>query len=173
MAYYTVKLITPEGQVKVKAEMDEYILDSAEEQGIELPYACRAGACSSCAGLLVDGYVDQSEQSFMNDEQIEAGYVLTCVAYPASNCTILTNADDTMLGWGDPEFQERLNLSIRQQNKLFKGVADLVRKYPDLTVDIVLNSAKVVILGADPLTVVGTMALNRGKKPLINWLKKL
>ncbi len=82
-----VVLTNRDGRV-VDVAGDQTILEAAEADGVVLPYGCRYGGCVTCAARLVSGTVDQSEAVGLKDYMAEAGYVLTCVARPLTDCEL-------------------------------------------------------------------------------------
>ena len=94
----TVTLKSPDGSVETfECDEETYILDALEEAGLEHPYSCKAGACSTCAMKLEEGSVNQEDQSFLEEEQMDDGFVLTCVAYPTSETVTLLAEQEEML----------------------------------------------------------------------------
>jgi ferredoxin len=98
MAKYKVRLLNTAKKIDVTIEVpdDKFILEAAEDNNIELPYSCRAGSCSTCLGKIQSGSVDQADQTFLDEDQLASGFVLTCVAYPTSDSTILTHEEENL-----------------------------------------------------------------------------
>ncbi|WP_313693787.1 2Fe-2S iron-sulfur cluster-binding protein [Halorarum halobium] len=91
--YFEVEFVK-EGAT-VELANNETVLDQGEEEGWDLPYACREGQCVSCAGQITDGgnaedYVVHDNQQMLDETELDDGYTLTCVAYPRADFTIET-----------------------------------------------------------------------------------
>tara|TARA_B100001250_G_scaffold98987_1_gene83113 strand:+ start:380 stop:670 length:291 start_codon:yes stop_codon:yes gene_type:complete len=93
----TITLQSQDGSTETfECNSETNILEALEEAGLDHPSSCRAGACSSCAMKIIEGTVDQEEQSFLDEDQLEEGYVLTCVALPTSDVTLLTEQEENL-----------------------------------------------------------------------------
>ncbi|MES1023242.1 2Fe-2S iron-sulfur cluster-binding protein [Gloeocapsa sp. BRSZ] len=73
---------------------DGYILQNAEKQGVELPFSCRNGACTTCAVRVLSGEIYQPEAMGLSPELRAKGYALLCVSYPLSDLEVETQDED-------------------------------------------------------------------------------
>jgi ferredoxin len=90
-----VTLVGSDGDERtIEVGADETVLDAAEARGIGLPYGCKTGACGTCTARLLEGELEfQRPQRALKDRHREQGYVLTCVATPATDCRLRAGAD--------------------------------------------------------------------------------
>ncbi|WP_336362653.1 2Fe-2S iron-sulfur cluster-binding protein [Halalkalicoccus salilacus] len=79
----------------IEVANNETLLEAGEDEGWDLPYACRQGQCVSCGGQITDGpsedFVEHDNQQMLDEDEIGEGYTLTCVAYPRGEFTLETN----------------------------------------------------------------------------------
>lgn len=78
----------------IQVPSDRYILQSAENQGIKLPFSCRNGACTTCAVRVLKGEIYQPEAMGLTLELRRQGYALLCVSYPRSDLEVETQDED-------------------------------------------------------------------------------
>ncbi len=65
------------------------LLDAAMAEGLDVPYACKGGVCSTCRALLLEGEVDMDANFALEDYEVRRGYVLTCQSYPATDRVVV------------------------------------------------------------------------------------
>jgi ring-1,2-phenylacetyl-CoA epoxidase subunit PaaE len=87
-----VATITLDGSTRVieMAKRGETILDAALGASLDAPYACKAGVCSTCRAMVVEGEVEMETNHALEDYEVRRGYVLTCQCYPLSDRVVVT-----------------------------------------------------------------------------------
>ncbi|NJL38567.1 MAG: 2Fe-2S iron-sulfur cluster binding domain-containing protein [Leptolyngbyaceae cyanobacterium SM1_4_3] len=93
---YTVRVHNRQTETyhTVQVPEDRYILQTAEEQGVQLPFSCRNGACTACAVRVLSGEIYQPEAMGLSPKLKECGYALLCVSYPRSDLEVETQNED-------------------------------------------------------------------------------
>lgn len=93
---YTVRIHNRQADTyhTIQVPDDRYILMSAENQGVQIPFACRNGACTTCAVRVTAGQVHQPEAVGLSPKLRAAGYALLCVSYPCSDLEVETQDED-------------------------------------------------------------------------------
>ncbi|MEL7001482.1 MAG: ferredoxin--NADP reductase [Bacteroidota bacterium] len=73
----------------ITVEPDSTILETALDQGIDLPYSCQSGLCTACRGKCTSGKVKLDEEEGLSEAELEEGYVLTCVGHPLTSGVVI------------------------------------------------------------------------------------
>jgi len=89
MLAHNIKVELDKKNFSFSCPEDQDIISAAQANGIDLPYSCSSGVCTSCASLVLDGLVEQEDAMGLNDELKEKGFALLCVAYPKSDLHII------------------------------------------------------------------------------------
>ncbi|BAY88069.1 MULTISPECIES: 2Fe-2S iron-sulfur cluster-binding protein [unclassified Tolypothrix] len=93
---YTVEIIHQGESHTLQVPENETILAVADQAGLELPSSCHAGVCTTCAGKIISGSVDQTDGMGVSPNLQKQGYVLLCVAKPLSDIKLETEQEDTL-----------------------------------------------------------------------------
>ena len=66
------------------------ILEAGRAAGLDLPYSCKGGMCSTCRAKLLDGQVKMAKNYALEPHEVAAGYVLTCQSYPLTERVLIS-----------------------------------------------------------------------------------
>ena len=88
-----ITVMVDDEEVSFEMSQKQTILDAALKQGIDAPYSCQGGICSSCLARVTSGSAEMTKNSILTDKEIASGLVLTCQAHPTSE-SIYVDYDD-------------------------------------------------------------------------------
>lgn len=91
---YTVEILHQGQTHSIQVAEDQTILKAAQDQGLDLPFSCSAGVCTTCAAKLSSGKVSQTDGMGISPDLQAEGYALLCVAYPRSDIKLETGKED-------------------------------------------------------------------------------
>ena len=88
-----ITILVDDEETTFEMSQKQTVLDAALKQGIDAPYSCQGGICSSCLARVTSGTAEMSKNSILTDKEIADGLILTCQAHPTSE-TIYVDYDD-------------------------------------------------------------------------------
>jgi len=88
-----ITIILDEEEVTYQMDRKELILNSALAQGLDAPYSCQGGICSSCLARVTEGHAFMEKNTILNEEEVKEGLILTCQAHPTTS-TVKIDFDD-------------------------------------------------------------------------------
>ncbi|HEY9876938.1 MAG TPA: 2Fe-2S iron-sulfur cluster-binding protein [Leptolyngbyaceae cyanobacterium] len=91
---YSVEIKHQGNTQTITVAEDQTVLAAAQDAGLDLPYSCSAGVCTTCAALILEGQVDQTDGMGVSPDLQAEGYALLCVAYPRSDLKLETEKED-------------------------------------------------------------------------------
>lgn len=103
---YTVEILHQGESHTLTVAEDQTILAAAQAVGLDLPFSCSAGVCTTCAAQILEGTIDQTDGMGVSPELQAKGYALLCVSYPRSNLKIESDKEDTVYQLQFGQFQQ-------------------------------------------------------------------
>ncbi|MFD1314084.1 2Fe-2S iron-sulfur cluster-binding protein [Namhaeicola litoreus] len=88
-----VKIHLDEEETTFEMRQDETVLGAALAHGVDAPYSCQGGICSSCLAKVTEGAVKMDNNRILSDEELAEGLILTCQAHPITS-TVSIDYDD-------------------------------------------------------------------------------
>ena len=88
-----ITIMVDDEETTFEMSQKQSILDAALKQGVDAPYSCQGGICSSCLARVTEGKAEMKKNSILTDSEIAEGLILTCQAHPTS-ATIRVDYDD-------------------------------------------------------------------------------
>jgi len=88
-----IKVILYGEEHSLSIEKDETILVAGMRAGIDPPFSCQIGACSTCRAKVISGQVKMEDDDALTESEIQQGYVLTCTSYPISEDVVISYDD--------------------------------------------------------------------------------
>lgn len=89
-----VKVILDGEQTLIELDSDgDSILEAAQKAGADVPFACKGGVCCTCKAKIIEGSAKMDVNYALEEDEVEAGYILTCQAHPTSDQLVVSYDD--------------------------------------------------------------------------------
>lgn len=88
-----ITILLDDEETSFEMSQKQNVLEAALKQGLDAPYSCQGGICSSCLARITNGSAEMKKNTILTDKEIAEGLVLTCQAYPTSS-EIFVDYDD-------------------------------------------------------------------------------